>query len=164
MDIAFETVHGSHLYGLAHEGSDNDTFVVLSSQHAPMRQHVEGASDITTCGWGTFLEYALGGSHQSLEALYSTRKKWHDETLRPLLDAARANGGGVFHKYERTIKKFCFLDEKRRRHAVRLGLNLQDMRRRGWFDPTLTPAQVTYVRGLASRFEGDELLSRIEVA
>jgi len=24
----FRTVHGSHLYGLAHAGSDNDTFAV----------------------------------------------------------------------------------------------------------------------------------------
>ena len=64
--VIFETVHGSHLYGWAHEGSDYDVFRVLSRYTTGARQtHVDGI-DLVTVGINKFLERALSGSHQSV--------------------------------------------------------------------------------------------------
>jgi hypothetical protein len=157
--IIFETKHGSHLYGMATPLSDHDTFVVTDSSHRAS-QKVTGDVDRTTIGWDTFLLYALTGSHQSVEALFSREKVWHTQPeLATYLDGLRVGGRFVFEKYARTIEKFAHADDfKRRRHAVRLWLNLQELRDHGRFDPRLTPAQVAWASELATAdIDGDQL-------
>lgn len=155
----FRTIHGSNLYGLAHENSDLDLYIVTTEDDGHAHQRVVDGIDSTTVGFTTFLRLALSGSHQSCEALFSTEKVYtaEGEVFRPMLESMRVTGADVFTKYERTIKKFCFLDEKRRRHAVRLAFNLRGLREEGRFDPKLASAELQAVRSLAAAFEGQEL-------
>lgn len=159
-DVIFSTIHGSHLYGLAHEGSDRDVFYITTS---PRRKARHSYNEV---GWGqarvgldTFLLRIQEGSHQSVEALFSPCKIWNPEYLflKPMLDSYRVSGGEVFAKYERTIRKFCYGDFKRRRHAVRLQCNLSGMRRCGWFNPVLSDAERDCCNRLADRWQDDDL-------
>ncbi|MFT4258035.1 hypothetical protein [Microbacterium sp.] len=158
------TEHGSRLYGLAHEGSDFDFFAVYDDDRL-MRRWVEGDSDCTEVGLPRFLELAFSGSHQSVEALFSRQKFWWPagEKWRPMLDAARVSGADVFEKYEHTIRKFCFGDFKRRRHAVRLSINLRYLRRFGRFDPHLSTSDARYASWMAEGLTGADLASRLGV-
>lgn len=155
--LIFETVHGSHLYGWAHEGSDMDIFRVTDSTSPKALQKHEGGYDIVTVGFSAFLTRALSGSHQSVEALFSREKVWYNESYRPMLENIRVCGGEVFEKYERTIKKFCYGDFKKRRHACRLSLNLHELRKYGTFDPRVDQPATVVANGYAKLYEGDEL-------
>ena len=158
-ETIFTTVHGSHLYGMAGPMSDHDTYTVTTSPHRA-KQRVSGDSDSVTIGWGHFLEYAFTGSHQAVEALFSPFKVWHSRPeLAAMLDGYRITGGEVLAKYRRTITSFAHSDDfKRRRHACRLWLNLQDLRWRGRFDPRLSADEVAWATELAtSNITGDEL-------
>ena len=159
MAVIFSTIHGSHLYGLAHEGSDRDTFTVTDSTSTHARQRLNGDSDSVTVGFNTFLIRALGGSHQSVEALFSPYKEWNEEFLylKPFIDNMVVCGAEVYAKYERTIRKFCFGDFKRRRHAVRLSWNLESLRAEGRFNPVMDEGEATNATALAVVAEGEEL-------
>lgn len=155
----FRTVHGSYLYGLAHSGSDRDTFIVTFEDSGRARQSITGDDDTVRVGWRTFLSLAASGSHQSCEALFSTQKEWTPEglALLPLIEGMRVTGGEVAYKYERTIRKFAHGDFKKRRHAARLSLNLIGLRTQGRFDPTLSPWAIQ-MTNRAAQLEGDDLL------
>ena len=54
--------------------------------------------------------------------------------------------------YLRTIKSFCYDGSyKRKRHSLRLALNLHDLQRYGRFNPTLSPNEIDYVSDRADR-------------
>lgn len=165
MTEVFRTIHGSHLYGLAHEGSDRDLFIVTFEDHGKARQRVSGEDDVVRVGWRTFLERAAGGSHQSCEALFSPYKQWTPEglALLPMITRFRVGGADVTHKYERTIRKFAYGEFKKRRHAVRLWINLQDIRERGRFYPVMTESEAFFVTRTAEQLTGDELLDTLEI-
>ena len=160
MNEIFRTVHGSHLYGMAHADSDMDLYIVTDSRRDRARQTVVDGIDSVRIGLSTFLEYAGGGSHQSCETLFSTKKEWTEYGLayKPLIEGMRVYGEDVFRKYERTIVKFSFGDFKRRRHAVRLSFNLNGLRDRGKFDPTMTEEQIKLANFLAECYTGEDLL------
>lgn len=164
MTEVFRTIHGSHLYGLAHDGSDRDLFIVTFEDRGHARQTVSGEDDVVRVGWRTFLERAAGGSHQSCEALFSPYKRWTPEglALRPMIEGFRVGGGDVTHKYERTIRKFAYGDFKKRRHAARLWINLTDLRRTGRFWPVLQPHAIRWVNRVAD-LTGDELLDTLKI-
>lgn len=154
----FRTIHGSHLYGFAHAGSDMDSYVVTTSSRSRPHQSVRGDADVVRVGWNTFLAYATGGSHQSVEALFSPLKSWEaHEELRPFVESMRIGGAEVYAKYERTIRAFCFGDFKRRRHAVRLSSNLNDLRRNGRFNPRCSSDLRSRSAELAEALEGERL-------
>lgn len=163
--MIFTTTHGSRLYGLSHTTSDRDRFTVILDPNTKTVHKVDAWEDHVYMGWKRFLLNALSGSHQSVEALFSRRKSWTPEGLKfkPMLDAIRIEGPDVFLKYERTIRKFSFGDYKRRRHAVRLALNLQGLRDKGRFDPELTENQRKFVTQMATGYFGEELLEALEV-
>jgi len=156
----FRTVHGSRLYGLNTPDSDYDQFIVTMEDNGKSSHRVDssGRFDTVRVGWRTWLEHAESGSHQSVEALFSTRKTWSDGGgwLQPMVENMYITGPDVIHKYKRTITKFCYGPFKKRRHAVRLSLNMRDLRWRGRFDPQLTTAQIYYVNHMA-QYEGGEL-------
>jgi len=159
-ETIFETIHGSHLYGLAHAGSDRDVYLVTTSLATKARHRQGEEQDTATVPWDVFLRRIYEGSHQSVEALFSPYKEWNPKyaSLAPMLDDYRITGSNVFAKYERTIKKFSYSDEfKRRRHAVRLFLNLRDLRRDGRFDPRLNEEEIRFVNNMANAFTGDDL-------
>ena len=159
MTLIFQTVHGSHLYGLAHAGSDVDIYKVVEGDSRRLQQVVTSETDTVTGSIGAFLMRASEGSHQSVEALFSRKKAWTpgmEEKWGPFIDSIRVTGPEVFAKYERTIKAFCYGDFKRRRHAARLALNLRYLRLHGRFNPTLDQAEVDWVNGVAF-LEGERL-------
>lgn len=158
MTVIFTTIHGSHLYGLNHPGSDIDTFTVTDTNRRA-HQVVAGNSDSVTIGWDAFLMNAFTGSHQSLEAMFSPHKEWHTQQwLMPYVANFRAMGETVIGKYHRTIKSFAFSDDmKKRRHACRLWLNLQDLRVEGRFNPVMTETQKLWASNLAADYGREEL-------
>lgn len=150
-DVIFTTIHGSHLYGFAGPDSDRDTYTVTtSSRRASHRQ--SGQDDNVTIGLDRFLEYAWTGSHQACEALFSPYKVWHSRRfLEPMLDGMRIGGAEVLAKYRRTITKFAHADDfKRRRHACRLWMNMQDLRAYGRFDPVVRQPDIAWMNALAT--------------
>lgn len=162
--LIFSTVHGSHLYGLAHEGSDLDVYEVYEGKADNLRQSMSGKDDSVRGTLEAFLRRALTGSHQSVEALFSQKKVYApgmEEKYGPMLDGLYIRGGDVYAKYERTIKKFCYGDFKRRRHACRLSLNLHELRKYGRFNPELRQAEAVLCSGYANALHGDDLLAQL---
>lgn len=156
-EVVFATRHGSALYGFQTESSDEDWFVVTTSKRRGARQSVTNGFDVTRIGWDSFLEYALSGSHQSLEAAFSSQKVWIRPEQRAFLEGMRVSSPDVFRKYSRTVKKFCFGDFKRRRHAVRLAGDLVDLRRHGRFEPERTHREAAFAGTLAENLAGHVL-------
>jgi hypothetical protein len=160
----FTTVHGSRLYGWARGDSDYDRFTVTDSPRVKARQTVvktNGGREIdhVRVGFNGFLIKALGGSHQSVEALMSPLKEWNEEFehLKPFLDNLVVCGPEVYQKYERTIRAFCFGDFKRRRHAARLSLNLAALRDCGRFNPIMDSVDREWATRCATELEGERL-------
>lgn len=163
-DVIFETIHGSHLYGLAHAGSDRDVARVTTSTATKARHRNGVEEDTMTIPWDVFLIRIQEGSHQSLETLFSPYKEWNAdyEHLRPYVEGWVVTGREVFAKYERTIKKFSHSEEfKRRRHAVRLTQNLSGLRRGGRFDPVMTAEEILQANDWAENYRGDDLVRRL---
>lgn len=166
-DIVFHTVHGSHLYGLNHEESDHDIFVVTDTYNRTSKvRHffAEDGTDVAVVDVFRFIELAQSGSHQSAEALFSPMKHTarRGSIWMPYLHQLTITGGDVFAKYERTIRRFAYGDTKRRRHAVRLTLNLQQLRIHGRMNPALSPEQVRYCVDTAEA-AGENLLVHLGV-
>lgn len=142
-NVLFKTIHGSHLYGLNHAGSDKDYYTVVignsSRANRKTRQTIVDGVDSLRVSLNHFMELAQSGSHQALEAMFS------EKTSGDIIEAMRKNyyvGSNIFQIYERTIRNFALSDDfKRRRHALRLTLNLNEMTHRGRFNPTLTKEQ-----------------------
>ena len=68
--VLFATVHGSYLYGTAHQNSDLDYYVVVDGVKS--KQSVNDAGvDVQHFSTAKFLELVGAGSHQAVEALYS---------------------------------------------------------------------------------------------
>lgn len=159
-ELIFSTVHGSHLYGLAHADSDDDVYYVTEGKGKTLYQRVDGFDDYVIGTLDAFLHRAYTGSHQSVEALFSNEKQWGigmEEKYGAFMNSIRIRGSEVFAKYERTIRKFCFGAYKRRVHAARLACNLRDLRECGRFDPMLTDMEAALCKGYAAAYEGEKL-------
>lgn len=150
-----ETIHGSHLYGLNHSGSDLDTFRVVSGSGKTIH-NVRGDDDSTQVSLEQFMVNVFTGSHQSCEALFSPLATV-DPRYRPLFEGIRVTGNDVFAKYRRTIRAFSYGTMKQRRHAVRLGFNLADLRREGRFNPVMTEDQVLKIGVISQLYSGQSL-------
>lgn len=136
-ELLLETVHGSTLYGLNHAESDYDLYRVWSGK-GKMRQTI-GDEDITNKSFDQFLREISVGVPQSLEALWSPLK------TVDRLDYLNIHPGysETLSRYQRTMKSFWLGgDFKRRRHALRLQLNVREYMQFGSFSPRLTDQQV----------------------
>ena len=156
--VAFMTVHGSHLYGLAHENSDNDLMIVYTYSR-PALHLKRGKDDVIHVGLPNLIEYAQSGAHQFVEGLFSQQKIWYNDSWKTFVESYQIPAAQIAEKYERTIKRLCFDDFKLRRHAVRLWCNLKDLRTEqgGRFNPTLSRGDILFASKLATDFEGAEL-------
>lgn len=161
------TVHGSHLYGLAHEDSDYDTYEVVLGCGKRFAWNRNEDTDTTHIHLSRFQQAVTEGAPQALEALYSPLAEAHPHWeaffagMRPGIDNARAtyrrailsfglhNGGRTGAAAERTDPL------KLRRHALRLTYNLDELVRTGRFNPQLTPGQVEAVRAIAAEDSQD---------
>lgn len=140
MKVLLNTIHGSHLYGLANESSDTDFYRVV--EESKSKQTIIDGVDTTTFSYDTFMSLCFKGVPQALEAMFSQRA---DVDEIPFIrNNFRAAGSSVVDTYMRTIFALA-MDErhavKYRRHAVRLTLNLNDVLRYGRFDPALNAEQ-----------------------
>lgn len=147
--MLYKTIHGSHLYGLAHAGSDNDYYVVLETQRKKKakyaKQSIVDGVDTTTVDFGTWVNQCQAGVPQALEAMFSRYPLFESEGIKEYRNAFRV-GNGIRDRYYRTIDNFLAEpDVKKNRHGLRLALNLRDGLRYGRFNPTLTRRQVLWV-------------------
>lgn len=156
--VILETIHGSRLYGLAHEDSDHDIFRVVAHRNRALVTFKDGI-DFREFSLHKFLEYVYTGAHQSCEALFSPVAYVHP-FYAPMFAGMKVTGPAAFSKYRRTIRAFSYGDRKKRRHAVRIGISLAGLRSEGRFNPQLTAAEIALVKDLADRFEGDELADK----
>lgn len=151
--VLFKTVHGSHLYGLAHEDSDNDYYTVLDKvknrRARYAKQRIVGDDDSMVVDFGTWLGMCVNGVPQACEAMFS------DMAMVDQLSEFRAGyrlGTTALERYLRTITSFCMTqDPKRKRHGLRLALNAYDWQRTGRFNPTLTPNEVDWATEVAKK-------------
>lgn len=157
--MLFKTIHGSHLYGLAHEGSDRDYYVVVETQRNKKaryaKQSIIDGIDTTTVDFGTWVNMCQSGVPQALEAMFSQEAEV--DHLKEFRNAFRV-GNGIRDKYYRTIDNFLVkTDPKKNRHALRLALNLRDALRYGRFNPHLTPREAIWVTFMANNNELETL-------
>lgn len=140
MEVLFKTPHGSRLYGMAHESSDEDWYTVVVKPPTKKKRYsthkIVDNDDSVVVDFGTWLELCRKGVPQALEAMFSGMAVT-DKV--PALRAGFRVGTEVYDTYLRTIKSFAYGEGyKQRRHALRLALNLRDIREYGRFEPTLT--------------------------
>lgn len=139
--LLFRAVHGSYLYGLAHDGSDRDWYEVwdtLGSRSAC--QTLAGDEDTLRVDLPTFMA-------QAVEARYAPdwavehETEWFGVLRRAMVPGTAA----VATRYARTIKAFekDKPTPKRLRHAARFAHDRDFFLTHGWLDPTAfarTPA------------------------
>lgn len=152
-NLLLSTVHGSRLYGLSHAGSDFDSFEVYGYDKFRPRHSVKGADDVTTTSYDRFMVYCERGVPQYLEAMFSRvattdAMPFNRLSYRPSRTATR-------ERYMRTVKAFWLEgweaeSFKKRRHAVRLAVNLRTMEEYGRFNPELTDKEVNYCNDRAN--------------
>lgn len=162
----FKTIHGSHLYGLAHESSDTDYYVVVSNQKKKRirfaKQSIIDGIDTMTVDWGTWINQCQLGVPQALEAMFSHRPEFEASGIREFRSAFRC-GSTMRATYRRTIDNFLEAsDAKRKRHGLRLALNLRDGLRYGYFNPTLSSRQAIWVTYHANHRTEEELKELVE--
>lgn len=165
-EVLFKTVHGSRLYGLAHANSDDDFYTVVSKKQMDThfgrqpkaryaKQKITGNEDSMVVDVGTWMEMCKAGVPQALEAMFSNMVI---EDNIPNLRAGFRVGTGVYIRYLRTIKSFALAEDvttKKRRHALRLALNLREMAETGRFNPTLSDNWARYITNMAYKSHED---------
>lgn len=151
--ILFQTPSGSRLYGLAHENSDEDWYTVVEKVPRKKKHYstheIVGNVDSVVVDFGTWQDFCMEGVPQALEAMFS--KMATVDRIAEFREGFRA--GRNYDKYERAIKAFALDNDnsfKHKRHALRLAVNLRDLRRHDRFDPTLDSTHVALVNSLAS--------------
>lgn len=159
--VLFKTVHGSRLYGLAHENSDEDFYTVVDKvknrKARYAKQSIIGDEDSMVVDFGTWVDMCKSGVPQALEAMFS------DMAVEDHIAEFRASfraGTQCYDRYLRTIKSFALSETdpfKRKRHSLRLALNFNQMRETGRFNPTLHPKQAEAISWAAEYWTGEEV-------
>lgn len=155
MEILFKTIHGSRLYNLHHADSDYDYFTVIDKVKTKRakyaRQTIVDGLDSNVVDFGTFMNGCARGVPQYLEAMFSPKPEI--DKISSLRAGYRVGSHEAIDRYLRTIKSFAMSEKdayKRKRHALRLALNLHDIRDRGYFNPTLSAVDVELISTLAN--------------
>jgi hypothetical protein len=152
------TIHGSHLYGLSHTNSDKDFYRVIDSvpeknEHGHVKkrnghQAVVNNLDDTVFDLKTFMIHAYDGVPQALEAMFSPLATI--DVLGAYRASFRVSVQSMSVKYIHAIEKFSQFDFKRRRHALRYALNLQEaISNNGRFDPVLKESDKLMISEMA---------------
>lgn len=142
---------GSRLYGYSTEASDDDYFEVhtepfiISTREAPrkVKQTIIDGVDTLQMTLSTFLERAMDGSHQALDAMFAA------EPIVDEISALRHNfhaGYEVIPTYVRIITKFAVQEGYRKqRHALRAMFNLEDLLNTGRYAPELSQERIDFI-------------------
>lgn len=164
-EVLFKTVHGSRLYGLSHAGSDEDFYTVVTKMPVGNDKHakakyakhtINNEHDSFVIDFGTWVEQCKSGVPQALEAMFSDMTIG-DDRIQDFRNSFYC-GTAVSERYLRTIKSFALTEDtgiKKRRHALRLALNLREMGERGRFNPTLSPEDVAWCTDMAHKSHED---------
>ena len=138
--LLFRTIHGSHLYGLAHEHSDLDTYQVIATKHRSrlrnVKQRINDKDDTTTVDFCTWMAMCEKSVPQALEAMFSQQAEF--DMIAEFRRAFVVSRATLHDTYRRTVKSFSEQDNyKKNRHALRLCVNMWDAWEYGRFNPTL---------------------------
>lgn len=157
--VLFSALGGSKLYGLAHENSDTDIFVVTTSRVTVSFHDIRAEGDFIFDGMTKFLSDVALGSHRACEAAFSPHKEFTPagEPWRALIDGLRVTSPEAYARYERGVSSHSFGDFKRRRHAIRMSFCLTDLRQAGRFNPVMTDTQIAEANQLAGEMHGADL-------
>lgn len=152
--ILFRTIHGSHLYGLAHAESDKDFYTVVSREKRGARkkyakQSIKDGIDSMTVDLSTFMHMCEEGVPQALEAMFSPTDMVEIDTIEALRRGYRVNTAKATRTYRRTIRNFAEGDFKKRRHAARLAINMSEFQETGRFNPQLNQLGIFYCNKMA---------------
>lgn len=157
-------VHGSHLYGTAHAGSDLDLYVVVAGSHRPV-QTIRDGIDVMVLGLPQFLAQASAGVPQALEAMFAPQPEL--DLIGHLRRAFRVAGGELLDRMRRTVRAFAGDPRnplKRRRHALRIAYGLGDVKVRGRYCPVLTGDRLSAVLSVVDSTSREELRALIDLA
>lgn len=166
-EVLFKTIHGSRLYGLNHANSDEDFYTVVTKTPVDNRwgrqtrsryakQTIVGDEDSMVVDFGTWVDMCKSGVPQALEAMFST-KVIGDDRIADFRASFRA-GSQCHEKYLQTIKSFALNEDegtKKRRHALRLALNLRQMAETGRFNPTLSAEDAKWITTMSTKSHSD---------
>lgn len=127
------TVHGSYLYGTAHEDSDVDFFAVYQDGKKKKNKHKQvGELDVQLHSLSTFMENIAEGATNSNEALYSPYLTFVEDSpyeelvrsLRPskynMIKKMRGAKKGYLDLSERLSDRDEYKSQKCRNHAQRM--------------------------------------------
>lgn len=142
--IIAQSIMGSHLYGLAHPGSDLDMFQISLDGHKPL-QTIENGFDKTIIPLDSFVSQLSKGSSTALEFLFSPiayfDKSWEQFLKSQIPNMIRARDSYrrriAFHLEAETLKG--------NRHAMRLAMNLEELEQYGRFNPMLSEPQKKFI-------------------
>ena len=164
--VLFKTISGSKLYGLSHAGSDDDYYVITPSRYTSRkinaRQTIIGNDDTVAIDFRSFVILSHNGVPQALEAMFSRASK--SEFFEDYRNGYYASDPKVIDTYMRTIKSFSLSERdpfKRRRHSMRLALNLEELLYTGRFNPTLSPSNASKITALAKK-EGNSFIKELK--
>jgi predicted nucleotidyltransferase len=139
--ILLRTIHGSHLYGLAHAGSDKDIYEVIQTKRTARKRNIKqtivNGIDKTTVDLSTFMHMVDECVPQALEALWTPVAEI--DKIHEFRTQYRVNRAKMKDVYIRTALNFAKSEHKKqRRHAIRLLLNLGAALEYGKFNPQLS--------------------------
>jgi hypothetical protein len=158
--VLLKTIHGSKLYGTNHSGSDEDWYYVTEhgkARHKKVTTATGQELDVVVIGLSTFNKELEKGTHQALEALFSTQSTYAPG-WRTMFDQMTVYSSKVDDTYRRTIRNLSTSDDtKLRRHAVRMTFSLISLRDFGRFDPTLTKLELQVCNTLSSELSPQAL-------
>lgn len=151
MKILYRTIMGSRLYGLAREDSDYDWLNIVDGQFKTTQavNKITG-QDETVMSLTSFINEANSGVPRALEAMFS-----HKAEIDKIAQfRANFRAGSNYNVYLGIMKRIALTEKyddfKHRRHILRLGLNMKDLRTWGRFNPTLSKIDIEMVNSLAA--------------
>lgn len=150
---------GSHLYGLAHAGSDRDYYRVVKddyfsqsgSRHRSAKHKITDDADEVTVPFREFSRFAFLAYPQALESMFSEQATI--DRIDFIRNSFYAGIGmdSMRERYRKTIRNFAHGNFKERRHALRLSINLDNaLKSGGRFNPTLNAEQAEFITSAAS--------------
>lgn len=152
-ELLLRTMHVSWLYNLNHAGSDMDFYEVYSGKGRAKQTIVDGI-DTVRISYDYFMHQCQKGVPQALEALYSQEKTV--DKIPFITKSFNPTNTEVYKTYVRTIKNFwAHSDLKRKRHAIRLSINLSDIKQYGKFNPSTSLIERSYIN-IYSEIDTDE--------
>lgn len=149
--LILRTLHGSHLYGLNGPDSDMDWYEVYNNRHLRRRakQTIVDGIDTMAIDLTYYLHLCQEGVPQALETMMSNVAEIDE--FSAFRKSYIIGVPAATRTYRRTIKNFYEAgDFKRRRHALRLYLNLLELQQTGRFDPRMNESQIAWLNANAS--------------